>query len=192
MSIGGRWHFTAGGVRADAGRLRRVDQPVDAEGADRRRRRLTRTAAASESQALRVPLPRSPPGHDRRRRQHLLDRSAGGRHDRAPLGGSHARVVADARRRARRRGVGRGAARRLVRRAASRRQRRASRPAIAGRARRCGRGCAPATCGRPATRIRDDDRHGTFFQMLPSSRKYALSSVYAQMNLRDAFVQACD
>lgn len=35
-----------------------------------------------------------------------------------------------------------------------------------------------------------DGRHGTFFQMLPSSRKYALSSVYAQMNLRDAFVQA--
>ena len=32
-----------------------------------------------------------------------------------------------------------------------------------------------------------DGRHGTFFQMLPSSRKYALSSVYAQMNLRDAF-----
>jgi hypothetical protein len=35
-----------------------------------------------------------------------------------------------------------------------------------------------------------DGRHGTFFQMLPSSRKYALSSVYAQMNLRDAFLQA--
>ena len=34
-----------------------------------------------------------------------------------------------------------------------------------------------------------DDRHGTFFQMLPSSRKYALSSVYAQMNLHDLFVQ---
>ena len=34
-----------------------------------------------------------------------------------------------------------------------------------------------------------DDRHGTFFQMLPSSRQYALSSVYAQMNLRDAFAQ---
>lgn len=33
-------------------------------------------------------------------------------------------------------------------------------------------------------------RHGTFFQMLPSSRKYALSSTYAQMNLRDAFLQA--
>lgn len=33
-------------------------------------------------------------------------------------------------------------------------------------------------------------RHGTFFQMLPSSRKYALSSTYAQMNLSDAFVQA--
>jgi hypothetical protein len=38
-------------------------------------------------------------------------------------------------------------------------------------------------------RNRDDDRHGTFFQMLPSSRKYALSSVYTQMNLRDAFAQ---
>ena len=34
-----------------------------------------------------------------------------------------------------------------------------------------------------------DERHGTFFQMLPSSRKYALSSVYAQMNLRDVFAQ---
>ena len=28
-----------------------------------------------------------------------------------------------------------------------------------------------------------DGRHGTFFPMLPSSRKYALSSIYAQMNL---------
>jgi hypothetical protein len=35
----------------------------------------------------------------------------------------------------------------------------------------------------------DDQRHGTFFQMLPSSRKYALSSVYSQMNLRDLFAQ---
>lgn len=35
-----------------------------------------------------------------------------------------------------------------------------------------------------------DDRHGTFFPMLPSTRKYALSSTYAHMNLRDAFVQA--
>jgi Alginate export len=34
-----------------------------------------------------------------------------------------------------------------------------------------------------------DSRHTTFFQMLPSSRQYALSSVYTQMNLRDAFVQ---
>ncbi len=34
-----------------------------------------------------------------------------------------------------------------------------------------------------------DDRHATFFQMLPSSRQYALSAVYAQMNLRDAFAQ---
>jgi hypothetical protein len=35
-----------------------------------------------------------------------------------------------------------------------------------------------------------DSKHGTFFQMVPTSRKYALSSVYAQMNLRDAFAQA--
>jgi hypothetical protein len=34
-----------------------------------------------------------------------------------------------------------------------------------------------------------DDKHTTFFQMLPSSRNYALSSAYTQMNLRDAFVQ---
>jgi hypothetical protein len=38
-------------------------------------------------------------------------------------------------------------------------------------------------------RDRFDDRHGTFFQMLPSSQQYALSSVYAHMNLRDAFAQ---
>lgn len=36
---------------------------------------------------------------------------------------------------------------------------------------------------------RSDPRHHTFFQMLPSSRHYALSSVYAQMNLSDAFAQ---
>jgi hypothetical protein len=35
-----------------------------------------------------------------------------------------------------------------------------------------------------------DHRHGTFFQMLPSARKYALSSVYAQMNVNDLFLQA--
>ncbi len=34
-----------------------------------------------------------------------------------------------------------------------------------------------------------DGRHGTFFSMLPSSRKFALSAVYAQMNVRDAFLQ---
>jgi hypothetical protein len=34
-----------------------------------------------------------------------------------------------------------------------------------------------------------DDHHGTFFQMLPSSRKYGLSASYAQMNLSDAFAQ---
>lgn len=38
-------------------------------------------------------------------------------------------------------------------------------------------------------RNQHDGRHATFFQMLPSSRKYALSSVYAQMNLSDAFAQ---
>jgi hypothetical protein len=38
-------------------------------------------------------------------------------------------------------------------------------------------------------RNQEDDRHGTFFQMLPSSRKYALSSVYAHMNVRDLFGQ---
>lgn len=35
-----------------------------------------------------------------------------------------------------------------------------------------------------------DDRHGTFFPMLPTMRVYAQSVVYAQMNLRDLFVQA--
>jgi hypothetical protein len=35
----------------------------------------------------------------------------------------------------------------------------------------------------------EDNRHGTFFQMLPSSRKFGLSSTYAQMNLGDAFAQ---
>ncbi len=35
----------------------------------------------------------------------------------------------------------------------------------------------------------EDNHHGTFFQMIPSSRKYALSSVYAQMNLSDVFTQ---
>ena len=35
-----------------------------------------------------------------------------------------------------------------------------------------------------------DAAHGTFFQMLPTARKYSLSTVYTQMNLRDLFVQA--
>ena len=34
-----------------------------------------------------------------------------------------------------------------------------------------------------------DASHGTFFQMLPTARKYAFSAVYTQMNLRDLFVQ---
>ncbi len=34
-----------------------------------------------------------------------------------------------------------------------------------------------------------DDRHGTFFQMLPTARKYAFSATYTQMNLRDVFGQ---
>jgi hypothetical protein len=34
-----------------------------------------------------------------------------------------------------------------------------------------------------------DDGHGTFFQILPTVRKYSLSATYAVMNLNDAFVQ---
>jgi hypothetical protein len=34
-----------------------------------------------------------------------------------------------------------------------------------------------------------DGSHRTFFQMLPTARKYALSTVYTQMNLRDTFAQ---
>ena len=57
----------------------------------------------------------------------------------------------------------------------------------------------PRAAGRPWLRggyawasgdgVWNDDRHTTFFQVLPSSRKYALSSAYTHMNLRDAFVQ---
>jgi len=35
-----------------------------------------------------------------------------------------------------------------------------------------------------------DDRHGTFFQAIPTGRKYSLSATYAFMNLTDVFVQA--
>lgn len=35
-----------------------------------------------------------------------------------------------------------------------------------------------------------DDRHGTFFPVLPTVRKYAFTAVYAPMNLRDVFVEA--
>jgi hypothetical protein len=34
-----------------------------------------------------------------------------------------------------------------------------------------------------------DGRHTTFFQLLPTSRKYSLSAVYSQMNVRDLFAQ---
>lgn len=34
-----------------------------------------------------------------------------------------------------------------------------------------------------------DDRHGTFFPMLPTVRKYAFTTAYAPMNLRDTFVE---
>ena len=57
----------------------------------------------------------------------------------------------------------------------------------------------PRAAGRPWVRagyawasgdgVWNDGRHTTFFQMLPSSRRYALSSAYTHMNLRDAFVQ---
>lgn len=35
-----------------------------------------------------------------------------------------------------------------------------------------------------------DDRHGTFFQMLPTVRRYAQTALYSQMNHTDVFVQA--
>jgi hypothetical protein len=34
-----------------------------------------------------------------------------------------------------------------------------------------------------------DGRHGTFFQMLPTVRRYSQTAVYSQMNSRDVFVQ---
>lgn len=34
-----------------------------------------------------------------------------------------------------------------------------------------------------------DNRHGTFFPMLPTVRKYAFTTAYAPMNLQDAFVE---
>jgi hypothetical protein len=34
-----------------------------------------------------------------------------------------------------------------------------------------------------------DDRHGTYFPALPTVRRYAFTTVYAPMNLRDAFVE---
>jgi hypothetical protein len=36
----------------------------------------------------------------------------------------------------------------------------------------------------------DDDRHGTFFQLLPTVRKYSLTASYNLMNSTDLFVQA--
>jgi hypothetical protein len=57
----------------------------------------------------------------------------------------------------------------------------------------------PRAAGRPwlragyawasGDRAWNDGRHTTFFQMLPSSRKFALSSAYTHMNLRDAYAQ---
>jgi hypothetical protein len=35
-----------------------------------------------------------------------------------------------------------------------------------------------------------DDRHHTFFPMLPTARKYSFTTAYATMNLRDLFVEA--
>src|SRR5918993_1132425 len=35
-----------------------------------------------------------------------------------------------------------------------------------------------------------DTRHGTFFQMLPTGRRYSMTTAYSQMNLNDRFVQA--
>jgi hypothetical protein len=35
-----------------------------------------------------------------------------------------------------------------------------------------------------------DARHGTFYQMLPTVRRYSMTTAYSQMNLNDRFVQA--
>jgi hypothetical protein len=35
-----------------------------------------------------------------------------------------------------------------------------------------------------------DHRHGTFFQMLPTVRRFSLTATYSQMNLTDLFIQA--
>jgi hypothetical protein len=35
----------------------------------------------------------------------------------------------------------------------------------------------------------DDSRHGTFFQMLPTVRRYSQTAAYSQMNLRELFAQ---
>lgn len=35
-----------------------------------------------------------------------------------------------------------------------------------------------------------DNRHGTFFPMLPTARKYSMTTAYATMNLRDLFAEA--
>ena len=69
----------------------------------------------------------------------------------ATIGGSYARVLPRRSGEFDLRGVGRGAGRRLVRPRASRRQRGARSRASLDGARRIGRGCAPATCGHPAT-----------------------------------------
>ena len=34
-----------------------------------------------------------------------------------------------------------------------------------------------------------DNRHGTFFPMVPTVRRYSFTTLYAPMNLRDAFVE---
>jgi hypothetical protein len=38
--------------------------------------------------------------------------------------------------------------------------------------------------------VADDDRHGTFFPMLPTVRRYSQSTLYSMANLRDFMVQA--
>jgi hypothetical protein len=48
-------------------------------------------------------------------------------------------------------------------------------------------------CERPRTPSGDaaagDNRHGTFFPMLPTVRKFSLSATYSPMNLNDRFVE---
>ena len=181
------WHFNLAAFRAHARRLRRVDQPVDAEGAGRDQRRSRCKSSNVEWQGFRL--------------LRIAIDGAKLRSSTTPFRSiarltSRSRPWAARTRACRRRATGEFD---LVAWVAAQsgdwygRSHRAASVALEAGHR------WTRTPARPwlragylwasGDRNGDDDRHGTFFQMLPSSRKYALSSVYAQMNLSDAFAQ---